>query len=114
MTPKHYVLAKKEILDLAVRVDGQREISPQYSPSLSTFSPGFGFLHLHTIHSQQKWSVEIGPQCFSIEVRPLERVPGRIHLVTGKTIFRRIALRNHGALEFLDRDLLRSKHGALI
>src|SRR5215467_7415116 len=44
----------------------------------------------------------------------MEWIPRRAHLVAGKGVLGRIAFGNHCAIELLDSDSLRSKHGSLI
>src|SRR5262245_34382261 len=44
----------------------------------------------------------------------MERVPGRVHLVAGKRVSGRIALRDQRAVEFFNGDPLGREHRALI
>ena len=59
------------------------------------------------------WRREIGPHGFAVEVGAVQRIPGRMHLVSGERIPRRVALGDHRAIELRRSNVESSRRSEL-
>src|SRR3984893_14414417 len=114
MAAQPQILAEEKILNEVVRLDRTRKVCAQHAPRLYAFPPALCFLDLHAIHREKTREAEIGTYAFAIEIRTMERVQGRVHLVARERVFRRTALRNYCAIELLDGNPVWREHRALL
>ena len=70
--------AKIEVLLTAVAYDIRRVGHPQSPPRLVMLPPGSDLLNIEAGHRKMERSREVRPKSISVEVRPVESVPGSI------------------------------------
>src|SRR5688572_7517085 len=86
MAAQHQIVREEKILSEAMRLDRARKVGAQHAPRLFAFPPRLGLLDSHAVHRKEKGRREIGPQGLAVEIDAMQRVPGRIHLMTGERI----------------------------
>jgi len=107
-------------LDLEPIHHGHGYVTPVFgSDAVGPLDPEHlaGDAHLervHAVHGEQEWRDEIRPKRLAVEIGAMDRVPGRVHLMTGKRIPGRASFRYDRTVELLDGDPVRREHRALI
>src|SRR5215831_5536510 len=114
MSAKHQVVSEKEILNEAMSLDRPRKVRTQDAPRLCPLLPWLDLLNSYVAHPQKEGRREIGTERLAVEIGEMERVPGRMHLVTCEGISGRASLRYQRAIELFDSDSIRREHSALI
>src|SRR5580693_2096492 len=81
MTPQESVRPEVEVLLFAVTCDIRRKRRAQASPFLIILLPGWNLDNIKAWPSEEKWHVQIGPECVAVEVRAIQCIPGRVRIL---------------------------------
>src|SRR5580658_4220446 len=89
MTPQESVRPEVEVLLFTVTCDIRRKRRAQASPFLITLLPGWNLDDIKAWPREEKWHVQIGPECVAVEVSAIQCIPGRVGILA-LCMFRRI------------------------
>src|SRR5580658_2990823 len=114
MTPQESVRPEVKVLLFTVTRDIRGKRRAQASPFLIILLPGWNLHNIKAWPREEKWHVQIGPECVAVEVSSIQCIPGRIGILT-LCMFRRIkSLRYQLAVDSDNSHTIGRKVGQLV